>query len=585
MKYSIIGLIVNFAFLFGSTLQAANIAVSMNTDRTTYYADDTIDVRVEVNGSRNSTQPKLLNVKDFSVSSRGSSSQFQVINGRMNASIIHNFSLQPNKPGTYSIGPAVVTIDGDTYKSAPIKIKILKPTEKPKNEIYYYIEAGVDNTSPYVNEQIIYSFKFFNRAQIADVSLEWPKFEGFWKEDLGKQREYRTNIDGVNWNVTEIRVALFPTGVGVSKIEAAKLHLDVVVTDRKRRRRRSIFDDSFFGGFTKTKRVRVSSKPIQVITKPLPKDGKPKDFSNLIGQYVLESDLSKNQIEEGESTTLTIKLSGIGNIRDAKLPQLNWDNIKQYEDKPTVNIGIIKNKSGGNKEFKIALVPLKEGLLELSPIEINYFDPSDNQYKKLTSKPFKLNILKGSAQEDISHVKATSKTPSKKEVKVLGQDLMPYKGDVSSFTNYRISKLEKIAIATLIAILPFFYLLAFMLKRRRDSIKKDDGYFRRENALKNFNKSLKGFKNDDNFYPQGSSILRDYIGDKFNIDGKALTTIDTARRLQPFGLTESTIEEINQFLQTCDMGSYGGADKSTEMFQKLKSNLGNISKLIEKEAR
>ena len=365
-------LLIIIPFILSSTL-LAEISVTISAEKTTFYEDETIEIQVEVGGTRGAPAPKISGSAELSLTSHGASSQVQIINGRMNASTVHSYSLQPQKPGTYSVGPAVVEIDGKSYQSTSITLQVLKASEKAPEETFFYLETSLDQENPVVGQQIIYTLKFFNRAQIADANLALPEFDGFWKEELDKQRTYEQRVDGISWQVTEIKLALFPTTTGKMEIPAASLSLSVLV-DSPGRGRRSFFDDPFFGGGRQTKSIRLHSKPLTVMVSSLPKTNKPTEFSGLVGDFTLETSLSKNRVEVGESLTLTAKVEGFGNIRDAKI-SFSFDGVKTYEDKPILKLKNLPDKSGGYKEFKIAIVPQKEGLLELTPITLSFFDP------------------------------------------------------------------------------------------------------------------------------------------------------------------------------------------------------------------
>jgi len=86
-----------------------------------------------------------------------------------------------------------------------------------------------------------------------------------------------------------------------------------------------------------------------------------------------------------------------------------------------------------------------------------------------------------------------------------------------------------------------------------------------------------------NFLTKASNVFRDYIGDKINIDGKALTPLDLDRVLRPYHVGPETLKEIKGLLQDFESAQYGGQAKKapTEMLTKMKS----IVKSMEKELR
>ncbi|GIS84021.1 MAG: hypothetical protein CM1200mP16_03210 [Nitrospina sp.] len=74
----------------------------------------------------------------------------------------------------------------------------------------------------------------------------------------------------------------------------------------------------------------------------------------------------KKNLEVGDTTTLTVTVSGKGNIRGILLPEPDLKNLfKVYPDQPETHQTETGNQIAGKKIFKFALVPLKPGLTNL----------------------------------------------------------------------------------------------------------------------------------------------------------------------------------------------------------------------------
>lgn len=570
-------------FLLGPSLLAyGQIGISIDIDRKSFYADDQVELKVVVSGVQQSPRPQFNASKDFELGFGGVSSQVQIVNGRMNASAVFTYYLSPKRSGEITVGPAQVTVDGKTYKSTVLKVKVLDAGEKAPEETYYYVTAAVDEKNPFVNQQVIYTFRFFTRARVANAELKMPEFNGFWKEQLGKQKEFQKNINGLNWRVTEIRLALFPSASGKVTIEPASLGLAVVL-QRRGRSGFSFFNDPFFSS-GKTKKARIRTQPIEMNVRPLPPAPKGQKFSGLVGHFSVSSHLGKQVAKVGESTTLTVKVEGIGNIRDARFETNHIAGFKTYADKPTVKMGVRQGRMGGVKEFKIALVPQSEGLTELPPVNFLYFDPETQTYKSAGSQTIKLNVV-GSGEEKLAHVSASQGRQAKQEVKLLGTDLMPIKTEISDMEPDIPTIQERWVLFSSMAVCPLFYLIAFGWRRRMDRISSDTGYLQREKAYRSFKNSYGSLSKSSSFYADASLLLRNYLGDKLSLDGKALTTSDISRKLAPNKISASTIEKLKSFMQTCESGQYGGASLDDKNKNQLTEDLSQLVKTIEKEVR
>lgn len=140
------------------------------------------------------------------------STSIQIINGVQTASLTYLYIVQPEKVGTYSIGKATIEQDGQTYKSKPLKMQVVKGSAKPKQnnteqtisneEIAknLYIRATIDKRKVYKGEQVTVVYKLYTRLTIASqMSInKLPQYQGFWAEELETASNITFNTDVVN---------------------------------------------------------------------------------------------------------------------------------------------------------------------------------------------------------------------------------------------------------------------------------------------------------------------------------------------------------------------------------------------------
>src|SRR5690606_2000862 len=158
------------------------------------------------------------------------------------------------------------------------------------------------------------------------------------------------------------------------------------------------FNDDFFSGRTEVvaKTVRTEEASLQV--RPLPRDGKPKNFTGLVGDFQLNADVSKTDLATGDSATLTITLRGQGLVEglgdiDLGVPKT----IKVYPDKPTSEQSIdAEHGLYGKKIYRFALVPTTPGQHDLGELTIPAFVPKLGTYVTLKADLGQINAT-GSA--------------------------------------------------------------------------------------------------------------------------------------------------------------------------------------------
>ncbi len=87
-----------------------------------------------------------------------------------------------------------------------------------------FVTTSVDKARAYVDEQITLSFKFYRRISLWEQPRYTPpELSGFWSEDMPPQQEYYESVNGVRYQVTEIKTALFGTAPGKATVGAAAL--------------------------------------------------------------------------------------------------------------------------------------------------------------------------------------------------------------------------------------------------------------------------------------------------------------------------------------------------------------------------
>lgn len=590
LKYSIA-----FFFLLALSLKAYSTSLQMEVDRETISSDDSFVVQVILEGGSGADEyPSIENSENFRVRENGVSSQTQIINGSMTRKVVFNYVAIPKKEGVFTFGPARLNYQGQNLSSNKIKIKVTKPENLGDEKLRaFFLKTEVDNETPYVGEQIVYSFRLFVRdeADVRSLNLtSLPDFQGFWKEELGKQRNYSTVINGIRWNVTELKYALFPNREGKLTINGSTLEGQMIVPTGNTQRRRgfnSFFNDSFFQRGV-AKPIHVESKPFDVDVKPLPEEGRPTDFNGHVGRYVIKADVSKKQMKVGDSATVTFTIKGDGNVRDIKIPELNWKEFKTYDDKPQLQVGG-SDRLIGVKTIKKALVPMKEGQFTIPGLKISYFDTHEKRYRYLSTEDFYFEIFPGDKGVQSGTIISNSSTridpgpkTKKEEIKLIGRDLMPLMKISDAKKSRPFTFVELIVYWLLFILSPLSYFIIFFWKKKRDLLSADETLLLYEKAYslyKKREKSLKGNSND--FYIETSRVLREYLGNKLRLEGHAITPIDAERVLSGH-LSSEIIEEVKDILRELDMGQYGGLTKDREGKVKIKNKMINIVKKVEK---
>ncbi len=589
VRYRII-LVCFFLILYAEKTHALSLIAKVNRAEATLQ--DRIILTLSVEGTQRAGRPHLPPMPAFDFISRGSSTRMQIINGQITSGVDYNYILIPKKAGTFEIGPATLQDKGQTISSNKITLRIASADTKPQATRDLFITTTVSTKALYVSEQVVYTFRLYRRVKIANANLDNPSFEGFLVEPLGEERQYETVINGQTFLVSEIKQALFPTREGTIKIEPAKVQCEVVTRTRNRRGffDDPFFDDSFFG-FSRTEPKVLRSDPVTLQVKPLPTEGKTPLFSGLVGIFSITTSLSKKQLEAGDTTTLTIAIQGRGNIKDAHCPEFSSPaHFKVYDDKPILTVQNSGGIFGGTLTIKKALVPLKEGRLKVPPLAFTYFNPELGKYELCKSKPLAVKVLPPKDKEKLHLVEAFGTATSKEEIKILGKDILPINTSLSALKPYNMDLWHW-------AYLVFFFLPiagyagSALIKVRKERWEENLGYARSKSALKKFNRNVaavkKEIKNQDSaeFYRLASRTFKDFLGDKLNMTGSALTPIEIENQLHRFKVKKERSEHLKKVLSVLESAQFAFQRHSRSEKEDLLNQVKDLARWFDKNIK
>ena len=109
------------------------------------------------------------------------------INGKRSYSKSYSYFLSPRKKGELSIGQATIEIDGETYKTSPIRVEVSEAVATPNqnNSIDYqaseniYLVTEISNSKPYINQAVSVVYKLYFSPKVNVSNLGEPGIHQF----------------------------------------------------------------------------------------------------------------------------------------------------------------------------------------------------------------------------------------------------------------------------------------------------------------------------------------------------------------------------------------------------------------------
>ena len=354
-------LLLNFANVF-----AAQINVSF--DRNPVSLDESFQIIFTADDTPDSDPDFSPLEQDFEILGQSQSSNSSWINGKSSKTIQWTLNVMAKHTGSLDV-PAV-RFGNDASQPAAIMVTQAAANKAvdTNNDLFLDVEASPQ--SPYVQSQVLYTVRLYRRVEIAQAGLNEPELGDAVIEKLGDDSNYNTQIDGVNYLVTERKYAIFPQKSGSITIKPLVLTAEVVSSSRPN------FNGFFSSQLTKTR--KILSKPMTLEVKSAPASFTGKHWISA-EQLVLKEEWSgdNQQMKVGEPLTRTLTLLAKGTTV-GQLPEINSKKIdgqlKTYPDQPALREQKKPEGLIAFREEKIAIIPSKAGFYKLPAIEIPWFN-------------------------------------------------------------------------------------------------------------------------------------------------------------------------------------------------------------------
>ncbi|MFO7715831.1 BatD family protein [Desulfosarcina sp.] len=548
-------LVITLLVLLTAVVTADAATVSAMVDRDQATVGESINLQVTIEGGDGEVD--LSKLTDFKTISRGSTSSFQMINGRTSRQLIYNYVLIPLKAGSLTISAIPVIIDGKAHHTTPIRITVSQDPPADSGQRDVYVTATVSTASPWIGQQVIYTFRLFNAVQVADAKFQAPEFTGFHAEEVKDRKSYRTVINGREFIVTEVIFILVPVKTGPQTIEPAVLQVGLV--QRSRRPRPFAGMDAFFGRTEMTTRM-LQSDPVTVTVRDLPTRPPGTVFSGLVGRFDLSAVLDKTDLQVGDSTTLAVTVSGRGNIMDAAAPAIATPvDFKTYADNPEETIQNDADGTTGSKTFRTALVPVKAGHFRIDPVRLTYFDVDQGDYRTLISSALAIRVSPSEAATadiDVFRAAPDQMPRLKNRVEFTGRDILPLKEGLEALkTRHQMSPLL-FGVLMVLPVLGFAVTCAAIRLTRRDD---SPGRIMAERARQALKTASAGDTSDADFLSALYRALVSAILGRRGVTGAALTWTEARTRLIEIGWEMEDADAAARLLEEIESFNYSGS--------------------------
>ena len=528
---------------------------------------------------------RLGDIADFDVLSgpnQSSSSSTSIINGVRTSSKTLTFTciLRPKKEGTFTIPSATITADGKQMSSEAVTVQVLPPDQQGGQSQQsgsqgrgvataqtgqisnddLFITATVNKKKVYEQEAILLTYKIYTTVNLTNVSGKMPDLKGFHSQEVempkGNREFELEHYNGRNYRtIVWSQYVLFPQQSG--KLEIPSITFEGTVAQRVQN-----YDpfEAFFNGGSSYVNVQkpIRTPKLTIDVSPLP-SGKPTSYYGGVGDFSISSSVSTSELKEDEAVTLKLIISGTGNMKLIRTPEVKFPaDFEIYDPKVDNKFTLKTGGLSGNKVIEYLAIPRHAGNYTIPPVEFTYFDVKNGEYKTLTTPEYTLHVAKGDGTMNSASVGYVSK----EELRLLGQDIRYINLGEAKF-HARGSYLYGTVVYWLWYIIPFVAFIMIVVVYRKQAIENANiAKQKTKKAGKVATRRLKVAKmkmqqsDKAGFYDEVLKALWGYLSDKLSMPVSELSKDNISAKLADCQVPEDIINECLSLVGECEFARY-----------------------------
>jgi len=366
-------------------------------------AGNTVQLRLKATGKR-AEFPDIQEIDGAKVLGRSQTQNNSIsyINGKMSnehsTSLILTFAPEHDM----TIPAYTVTIDGQSYETKPINVKVVKASAPGMGSgVKYSLQMRADKQEVIVGEPLVVTvyFSLKTGVRLADnPQYTKPEFKGFFVKEVNDPKAY---IKG-DQQVQELRYILTPQKEGSYTVGPARAKISEV--DRSRR--------DMFGRFFGANWKSIASNTLTIKVKPKPED------TDLVGDFTLQSEVDHDHVKANKPVNLTVRIEGEGSLDDFDLSDYEVDGVTVYSDDAKVETGLSGSKTKSTFVKSFAFISDHDFTIPARTISVYDTKKGKVSMLKIPAYHIKVNV----PQQSTAAVPVTNSTDGKVQTNLKQHD-------------------------------------------------------------------------------------------------------------------------------------------------------------------
>ena len=393
---------------------AQDVSVQAAVERAEVYVGEPFRFRIAVSGSDQVAAPNLEPVAGFSVRALGggpnNSEIVSTINGQttrqVNRGYVLNYELTAAAAGELTIPALTLQVEGQAQATRPIRIRARTP--QPIED--YRLQLALDREQVWVGEPVLLTTTWLWNAELGPERVHGfshPVLDDAAKRGLSYEHQAppanrndpvrlpvagrdvlwqrgQTRIDGERFASLSFATTLLSEQPGELNIGSATVVFEGVAGYRTVR--------DFFGRNVRQpvrQRFVVPSNELRLRVKALPEQGRPADFSGLVGRFEIAARAAPLEVKVGDPMELAVTITGSGDLRRLQAPDLTrMSGFREFR----VSADSPPTRTSGQATVRLVLRALHHEVAAIPAVRISVFDSESGGYAELASEPIPITV-------------------------------------------------------------------------------------------------------------------------------------------------------------------------------------------------
>jgi hypothetical protein len=473
--------------------------------------------------------------------------------------------LAATRTGEFQIPAFQIELAGQKLSSAPLHLKVLAedPTAPPPEfgQRSAFLWLVLPKKEFYVGETFVPELRLYIRPGVRNIGgFEPPTLqtEGLTAGRWVSGGNYSRRVGDRQFTVVPFTCAA--TAVKTGPLKTGNLTASVVLNPP------DVFE-RMWGRRPDTEQVPLALPPQTFQVIPLPANNVPPDFNGAVGQYTLNVSAGPTNVATGDPITIKVQIAGRGSLSALTLPPTAWDGFKSYppsaKTETTDALGI-----QGAKTFEQVVSVESVSIKEIPPLAFSFFDPEARQYQTLTQPPIALTVRPGGATA-VPVIAATATSSNAPQPPA--QDIVHIKPRPGALAQVSPPLIQQPWFIAAQSVPVLAWLLALGYRKRADSLAANPRLRRQRQVAQIIRAGLRELQqhasaNDsDAFFATLVRLLQEQLGERLDSPASAITEAVIDEKLRPRGLAETTLAELRDLFQTCNVARYAPIKSSQQL--------------------